>query len=235
MHDAEGLYEFVRISEVTATTKQLLALNLHQTPRLGARCEPNRARSDDPVEHFVLQQARDFVGQVREGFVLSTRQQDGLSVAEMRYLLDRVLHDWSELSEEIGLGSTAPGQIPGLDAEPLQRVRHQLLAFGMAVTALGYLPRTPSEEITFPYSYGKPPTYGDIPSPASPAELLQSIDEVERMIWKGMSLGWQELVNHHPGAPRRTYGFFEANALLASREAERFGVKKPGSGLALFS
>lgn len=235
MHDAEGLYEFVRISEVTATTKQLLALNLQQKTRLGARCEPNRARSDDPVEHFVLQQARDFVGQVREGFVLSTRQQDGLSVAEMRYLLDRVLHDWSELSEEIGLGSTAPGQIPGLDAEPLQRVRHQLLAFGMAVTALGYLPRTPSEEITFPYSYGKPPTYGDIPSPASPAELLQRIDEVERMIWKGMSLGWQELVNHHYGALRRTYGFFEANALLASREAERFGVKKPGSGLALLS
>ncbi len=219
MHDAEGLYEFVRISEVTATTKQLLALNLQQKTRLGARCEPNRARSDDPVEHFVLQQARDFVGQVREGFVLSTRQQDGLSVAEMRYLLDRVLHDWSELSEEIGLDSTAPGQIPGLDAEPLQRVRHQLLAFGMAATALGSLPRTPAEEITFPYSYGKPPTYGDIPAPATPAAMLQRIEELELTLWKLMATDLQELVNHAYGPLRRTYGFFEVSARLAARSA----------------
>ncbi len=235
MHDAASLYEFVRISEVTATTKQLLALNLQRRTRLGALRQPSATRSEDPVEHYVLQQARDFVGQVREGFVLSTRQSSVPSTAEMRFLLERVLVDWSSLSEELGLDAELTGDIPAHEREALQRVRHQLLAYGMAVAALGYLPRTPCAEVTFPYSFGKPPSYGDIPAPTTAAELLHRIEEIEAMIWRLMSTEWQELVNHHYGPLRRTYGFFEANTLLASQEARRFGVTKPGSDLAAFS
>lgn len=235
MHDAASLYEFVRISEVTATTKQLLALNLQQRTRLGARRNAAEPRTEDPVEHYVLQQARDFVGQVREGFILSTRRSRVPSAAEMHFLLDRVLVDWDSLSEELGLDAPSSDDIPTFEREALQQVRHQLLAYGMAVAALGYLPRTPCEEVTFPYSYGKPPSYGDIPAPTTAAELLHRIEEIEAMIWRLMSTEWQVLVNHHYGPLRRTYGFFEANTLLSSQEATRFGVKKSGSGLAEFS
>lgn len=235
MHDAASLYEFVRISEVTATTKQLLALNLQQQTRLGAGQKPSGARSVDAVAHYVLQQARDFIGQVREGFILSARQESVPSAAEMRFLLERVLVDWDSLSEELGLDAQPSTDLPAQERDPLQKVRHQLLAYGMAVAALGYLPRTPCEEVTFPYSFGKPPSYGDIPAPATAAELLHRIEEIEATVWRLMSTEWQELVNHHYGPLRRTYGFFEANTLLASREAGRFGVKKPGSGLAAFS
>ncbi len=96
----------------------------------------------------------------------------------------------------------------------------------MAATALGSLPRTPSEEVTFPYSYGKPPTYCDIPAPATPAAMLQRIEELETMLWKLMASDLQELVNHSYGPLRRTYGFFEVSARLANQEARRFGIKR---------
>jgi hypothetical protein len=108
----------------------------------------------------------------------------------------------------------------------LERLRHQLLAFGMAATALGSLPRTPAEEITFPYSYSQPPTYGDIPAPATPAAMLQRIEELETMLWKLMAMDLQELVNHAYGPLRRTYGFFEVSARLARQEGQRFGIKR---------
>ena len=106
---------------------------------------------------------------------------------------------------------------------------------GYSQCNLGCLPRTPCAEVTFPYSFGKPPSYGDIPAPATAAELLHRIEEIEATVWRLMSTEWQEQVDHHYGPLRRTYGFFEANTLLASREAGRFGVKKPGSGLTAFS
>lgn len=157
--------------------------------------------------------------------MLSVRQSDVPTRGELRYLLERVLLDWSSFSQELGLEEAHTSADELSSAETLRLVRRQLLAFGMAATALGALPRTPSEEVTFPYSYGKPPTYCDIPAPSSPAEMLHRLEEVESMLWKLMSMEWQELVNHYYGPLRRTYGFFEANARLAQQEAERFGVK----------
>ncbi len=225
MPEDGGLYEFVHISEIASTTRDLMSLNLKHRTQLGGRSEGVHSRSDQQVEYIVLQQARDFVGRAREGFMLSVRQSDVPTKGELRYLLERVLLDWSSLSRELGLEE---GRAPADElssAETLRLVRRQLLAFGMAATALGALPRTPAEEVTFPYSYGKPPTYCDIPAPSSPAEMLHRLEEVESMLWKLMSMEWQELVNHHYGPLRRTYGFFEANARLAQQEAERFGVK----------
>lgn len=236
LQDAASLHEFARIGEVAETTTQLLALGLqHRTTFAG---KPRaRTRQADPVELYVLQQARDLMAQVREGFVLSVRSSQAPGRAEPRFLLDRVLHDWAALSRELGLvdaahggpaGQRTPEQAPaqvGEQAPKLQRLRHQLLAFGMAATALGLLPRTPAAEITFPYSFGQPPTYGDIPAPATPAAMLARIEELERMLWQLMAADLQELVNHHYGPLRRTYGFFEVSARLANREARRFGVR----------
>lgn len=228
MHDSASLHEFARIGEVAETTTQLLSLGLqHQTTFAGKLRE--KQRKIDPVEQIVLQQARDLMAQVREGFVLSVRSMQAPSKAELRFLLERVLHDWGTLSEELGIQvGTADGGPAGQSGEgqPVERLRHQLLAFGMAATALGTLPRTPSEEVTFPYSYGKPPTYCDIPAPATPAAMLQRIEELETMLWKLMAADLQELVNHSYGPLRRTYGFFEVSARLANQETHRFGIKR---------
>ena len=157
MHDSASLHEFARIGEVAETTTQLLSLGLqHHTTFAGQPRE--KPRKIDPVEQIVLQQARDLMAQVREGFVLSVRSTQGPStqgpsMAELRFLLERVLHDWGALSDELGLqiGATedVPAGKPG-EEQHIARLRHQLLAFGMAATALGSLPRTPSEESHFP-------------------------------------------------------------------------------------
>ncbi len=233
MHDRASLHEFARIGEVAETTTQLLALGLQHHTTFAGRPR-GTARKIDPVEQYVLQQARDLMAQVREGFVLSVRSAQALSKAELRFLLERVLHDWGALSEELGLqplqaepsSSAEQGAAQASERQRLERLRHQLLAFGMAATALGSLPRTPAEDVTFPYSFGKPPTYGDIPAPATPAAMLQRIEELETMLWKLMASDLQELVNHSYGPLRRTYGFFEVSARLANQEAQRFGIKR---------
>jgi hypothetical protein len=233
MHDKTSLHEFARIGEVAETTTQLLALGLQHHTTFAGRPRA-AARKVDPVEQYVLQQARDLMAQVREGFVLSVRSAQAPGKSELRFLLERVLHDWRALSEELGLqaedaeqaGSIAEGAVPASEQQRLERLRHQLLAFGMAATALGSLPRTPAADVTFPYSFGQPPTYGDIPAPATPAAMLHRIEELETMLWKLMALDLQELVNHAYGPLRRTYGFFEVSARLANQEATRFGIKR---------
>jgi hypothetical protein len=176
-----------------------------------------------------LQQARDYLGRVREGFVLSVRTTDVTSTDELSYLLERVLLDWDSLSDELGLQpDLAIESQTDLDCTPhkrIEQVRDQLLAFGMAAIALGMLPRLPAAEITFPRSYRKPPTYADIPVPATPAEMLQRIDELEKMIWQIASHDLIELAERRYNPLRRTYGFFESSAWLAQRESQRFGVK----------
>jgi hypothetical protein len=239
----DALTEFVRIGEVAATTTHLLELSLHAHTRLGA--PEGRAQPAGPVEHLVLQQARDYLAVAREGVTLSARAGQGASAAELRFLLHRVLLDWRALEEELaraaaeqGDAATGPGSAAAASAPAppgaLASLRHQLLASGMAAVALGMLPRTPAGEITFPYSHGQPPTYADIPAPASPAALLLRLEEMERLLWEVMGGGLQDLVNRRYGPLRRTYGFFEVSALLARREAERFGVK-PARTIARFS
>ena len=63
----------------------------------------------------MLQQARDLMAQVREGFVLSVRSTQAPSKADLRFLLERVLHDWGTLSEELGLetGQSDPAAATG--------------------------------------------------------------------------------------------------------------------------
>jgi hypothetical protein len=225
MEENAGLFEFVGIGELAETTTQLLALSLHHS------AQSSEKRDVGQIEQLVLQQARDYVRKVREGFMLSVRTGQVTRRAELRYLLDRVLSDWSQLSRELGLeeltGPTA--DTPEGDAAlRVERVRYQLLAFGMAVVALGALPRLPAKQITFPHSYSKPPTYSDIPVPNTPGELLYRIEELEQMVWRLMSDDLRGLVQHRYGPLRRTYGFFEASAWLARKEIARFGVKPRG-------
>ncbi len=218
----DELYDFVAIGELADTTKQFIYLNLAYNIR-----RQNRRGGLEQVEQMVLQQARDYLGRVREGFVLSVRTADVTSREELGYLLERVLLDWEAFREELGLHEESVFGRDG-SAETARRVEHvrdQLMAFGMAAIALGMLPRLPHEEVTFPKNYRKPPTYADIPVPNSPAEMLQRIEELEKMVWQMAAHDPIDLMERSYASLRRTYGFFESSAWLSRRESERFGIK----------
>jgi hypothetical protein len=234
INEGAGLYDFVGFGELAETTTQLLALNLHQTAQSGGEKRNEIGR----IEKVVLRQASDYLHKVREGFMLSVRAGQVSHQTELRYLLDRVIADWPQLSRELGLAEgdderTTSNATTAIDntAGEVERVRHQLLAFGMAVIALGQLPRLPAKEITFPHSYGKPPTYSDIPVPSTPGEMLWRIEELEQMVYRLMSDDLYNLVQRRYGSLRRTYGFFEASAWLSHKETARFGVKKRATSL----
>ena len=208
---------FVAIGEVADATKKWLAMHL-QTDMTSSQ----RPMARDRVALAILRQARDYLADVREGFVLSVRTGQVTDKSEIRYLLDRVLLDWDALSQELGLALA--GEDEEALAQELELVRGQLLAFGMAIVALAALPRLPSEAVTFPHSYNRPPTYADIPAPVTPAEVLSRIEEMEGMLWQFAKGQWRDLVRRRYGPLRRTYGFFESSALLAGEQARRFGM-----------
>jgi len=237
MDEALGVYKFASVGELAETVKQLLALGLQYKASLGSAAGKAQKSGLEQIEQLILQQARDYLAEVREGFVLSVRTTQVGKRAELRFLLDRVLLDWGALCKELGLADEPSDEAKRLDASAPalapERVRHQLLAFGMAATALGHLPRLPAEQITFPYSYNDPPTYGDIPAPDTAGEMLVRIEELEQVIWRLMGGEYQELLNRRYGALRRTYGFFEVSAHLAQHQAQRFGLKAKRTNLAL--
>jgi hypothetical protein len=224
-----GVYHFVSIGEMAETTTQMLALGLQAKTHLGGPPPRQRATGLERIEQMILQQARNHLSEVREGFVLSVRSAQVTARSELQFLLDRVLLDWAQLSRELGFAAEPASQVE----QQLERVRQQLLAFGMAATALGYLPRMPAAQITFPYHYSTPPTYADIPTPETPGEMLWRIEELEQMLWRLMADNLQEVLETRYAPLRRTYGFFESSAQLANREAERFGVKKKRQQLSL--
>lgn len=226
MQESVGVFDFAGIGELSETTTQLLAVGMMTSSHSESRTDAH-----DRVKHFVVQRARDYLSEVREGFALSVRAADIGNRAELGYLLERILTDWRALSQELDLELEDPGARADFDA--VERVRGQLLAFGMAATALGFLPRLPTDRVTFPYSYSNPPTYADIAPPDSPGETLRRIEEVEQLLWEVLAGPMRELVRTRYGALRRTYGFFEANALLAGQEAQRFGLKRRRNRLSL--
>lgn len=233
MHDSAGVFDFAAIGELAETTTQLLALGIAAHDGQSSQ-SGKRTQAHAQVTQYVMQQARDYLSEVREGFVLSVRASQVTDRAELGYLLERVLTDWGALSVELGLdeGDADPAALPDHESK-IEHVRRQLLAFGMAATALGFLPRVPADRVTFPYSYNKPPTYADIAPPDSPGAMLWRIDEVEQTVWQVMSADMSALVKKRYGALRRTYGFFEASALLANQEAARFGVKRKKRNITL--
>lgn len=217
-----GLFDFVGVGEMAETTTQLLSIALHGGVPEG--------RSVGRVEQLVLQQARDYLSEVREGFVLSVRTERIGEVGELRYLIDRILTDWESVEAELDrlLGTKADGDGSGAAegcSHTLQAVRRQLMAYGMAAIALGALPRMPAGQVTFPRSYGKPPTYADIPVPVSPGHMLARIEELEKTVTALLAHSPAALVERSYGPVRRTYGFFEASAFLVRRDSRRFGIK----------
>jgi hypothetical protein len=79
-----------------------------------------------------------------------------------------------------------------------------LAALAHARVVLAWIPRIPEDKVRFPAGRR---TYADIPTPRSPAELADRIDELERLLWRVATGRVPAPANP---AFRRTYGFFDA-------------------------
>ena len=200
----EALETLFAMGNIAYETKRILAKGLRS--------------KDSPLpspDQDYLSLALEHLETVREGFVLSLRAASVADWEELRYLVRRILFDWTWL-EELGL-ALAP-------STEVQRVGSQLLAFAHAYVSLGVLPRLPPTEVTFPQGR---PTYADIPVPRTPGEVLTRIEEMERVVWEAEVKPVGEL---EPEPLRRTYGFFEAGAWLVARHLPLFlGRARPSA------
>jgi hypothetical protein len=189
------LRDVARVVKYTRQTLAVMVQQEYQSGRLQSKSS-RPGRLADTLEHL---------GDVREGFILSQRTPAQVSISELQALLEHALLDWGWLNDlnlmfEPGTEIESPSQ--------------QLLAYNHALVALATLPRLPAEAITFPQQR---PTYADVSAPVLPAEMLERIEEIERIIYQAEVMPGQRLA-YDP--LRRTYAFFEASSWLIDNYLE---------------
>ena len=166
----------------------------------GARADWSAAALGATLEHLA---------DIREGFQLQVRASDIPTLAELQYLVERALVDWRWLEDfNWRVEQTAVIEIP----------RSQMMAFAHAYISLALLPRMPKTQITFPQSRA---SYADIPVPASGAQLLIRLEELEGVIYRVLG---GAIAQVEPEPLRRTYGFFESSAWLIASHQRKFGA-----------
>ncbi len=191
LEDVEAAKEALRVlARVVKTTHDTL---------LQVIAHPKQQPTPEQQHHF--SDTLDHIEDVREGFVLSQRTSALTSLAEVKWLVQRVLLDWQWV-EAMGL-SLAPG-------DEIELVDNQLIAYQHALVALGMLPRLPARAVTFPQPH---PTYADVPVPAMPSQLLERIEEIEGVLYRAGLVPADELAFE---PLRRTYAFFEASLWLVN-------------------
>ncbi len=186
-----SLLELARVVTSTRQTLAAMIQEIHRSGRLSVRSRPGQL--SNTLEHLE---------HLREGFILSQRMPVRVSLTELQALLQHVWLDWGWL------------QALNLALEPGTRIEsphQQLIVYNHALVALGVLSRLPAEAITFPQPR---PTYADLTAPVLPAELLERIEEIERVIYRAEVMPDQDLAY---GSFRRTYAFFEASSWLVNR------------------
>jgi hypothetical protein len=107
------------------------------------------------------------------------------------------------LVEAMQARSGAGGEREVVPAPP-----RRLAAIEHARLAMAMLPRNPPADVTFPDGRRD---YADIPSPRTPSEFMQRVEEIERTLWR-MAAGGRPRT--HDGVTRRVYGFFDAGERL---------------------
>ena len=161
---------------------------------------PDREPTAERLSRF--SKTLEFTAQVHEGFVLSQRVSPQAGMEEVLRLSQPVLLDWQWI-ESLNL-SVMPD-------DEVKAISDQLIAYEQAIMALGALPHVPAEEITFPQPH---PSYADILIPISPAQKLERIEELERVIYQAGIVPLNQIAF---SAVRRTYAFFEASAWLVDQ------------------
>jgi len=189
-----GLQAIRALGQLAEQTKAALAQRIHG--------EPLHENAQATLHH-----ALDHLSEVREGFILSLRTSAVPSFVELRALVERVMLDWSAW-EAAGFRF--------MSAFQLARPGDQVFFFHHAYLAMGILPRLPDYAVTFPHQ--RRPTYADIPVPSTPGEVLDRIEEMERVVWVAENA---DLESAPADSIRRTYAFFEASAWLVATEISR--------------
>ncbi|HEU4673074.1 MAG TPA: hypothetical protein VFS32_09255 [Candidatus Limnocylindrales bacterium] len=174
---------------------------------------------DDGVE-FLADATLPHVEGIQAGFRGWLRS-EGVARAELQYLIGLTA----------GVRSADPASPADASAAAVERrldervrelwpVQHPLLRNARAVdlvrlaharVVLAFLPRLPGNEVRYPSPLR---TYADISVPRGPAELLERLIELERLLWQVATR--RRLPTHDP-AVRRTYGFFDAADRLGWR------------------
>ena len=192
----EALRELARVVKVT---RQALAARIQYNTR--PEWLLSGSRSGQLAETLV------HIEDVREGFILSQRASTTISLSELRALVHHILMDWQWVQQMNMILAPSPH---------LEALGAQLVGYNHALVALSFLPRVPAEAITFPQPN---PTYGDVPVPTLPGELLARIEEIERIIYQA-EVGPVKNTAYAPF--RRTYAFFEASTWLVNNYLNPF-------------
>ena len=188
-----ALLEYLQLRQLADETRAILAeVILRERPPRG-------------VGHEVLEAALDYLAELREGLALSIRAPEVPDLTEQQWLLQQVGMDWSFLFE-LGWG----------EANEVETVGRQVLAYATALVALLLLPKLPEEKITFPAGRH---SYADISVPSGPGEVMLRFQEMEQVVWHANLRPVNELASP---SLRRTYGFFEAYTVLADQHLDRF-------------
>lgn len=187
----EALHE---MSKVVTSTRKILA----KMTRGETQSRVNKSQ-DWSSQLFA---ALEYLGEIREGFILSQRTSTNAALSEFRELVRHILVDWQWLYN-MNMILSSRNQIDTLD--------QQLVFYNHALVALAVVPRLPTEAVTFPQ---RRPTYNDVSIPVLPGELLARIEELEKIIYQAESKSIQDL---DYGSFRRTYAFFDASSWLVKK------------------
>ncbi|MFQ5611558.1 MAG: hypothetical protein ACE5H9_05440 [Anaerolineae bacterium] len=181
------------LAGVVRSTRRILAAAVRKMQRsewsLG---EEGQRQLSDTLDH---------VEDVREGFILSQRTSPFASLAELRLLVEHILKDWFWLQSL---------DLPVLPNDNLETLGPQLIAYNHAVVALATLPHLPLQAVTFPQARKG---YVDVLPPTRSDQVLERIEEIERVIYQAGMMPLNTL-DYHPF--RRTYAFFESSAWLVN-------------------
>lgn len=191
--DLQATRENLReLSQIMTRTRQILARMIRQHQSADRTInQTSGGQLSDPLEHM---------GAVREGFILSQRTGERVSISVLRDMVRDIITDWAWL-EDLNLTIT-PSDEP-------EHLHNQLIAYNHALIALAILPSLPADAITFPQSRR---SYQDLYAPDEPESLLKRIEEIEQTLYQAEMHPVKD-INYNRF--RRTYAFFEASSWLA--------------------
>lgn len=149
----------------------------------------------DASRDFLAADSLTYLDRAREGYRWLVRA-PGLTEAELR----RVVRPWD-------LPVADPFE-PPREWVLLVPNRQVLVASNSAQIVINWVPKLPTEAITYPGWARR--TYSDIVAPASPSEFFDRIEDLERIIWSVAS-GVREAAT---SSLRRAYAFFESGFWL---------------------
>ncbi len=201
--ESSGFADFDRMADLFRRTRELLDL------------ATVTSEVSDAAAEVLATETLPHVEDIEEGFRVWLRA--GTSeLAEMRALLKRAgVNDNGprtaaerraalvEAMHELGAPSAAQPEIVPAPARALAALQHARLVFAL-------LPATPSDAVHYPVGLR---SYGDIAAPRGAIDLAERIEELERSVW---ALATRHLPRLSDGRYRRTYGFFDTAARLAT-------------------